>query len=139
MIQSRSVVGSVAGHGYYRPFLLEQLHQTLFIRRTGTGHDFKIHHTVQCFLITQLGESNSGDAIPLRIRFRIPKTDLTCDFRSGSRSITGLLPWFPRPLLPLSPAGSAVPQAESVLLTVSTFPSPAVPALHPVLPEAVPG
>ena len=89
MIQSRSVIGSVAGHGYYRPFLLEQLHQTLFIRRTGTGHDFKIHHTVQCFLITQLGESNSGDAIPLRIRFRIPKTDLTCDFRSGSRSITG--------------------------------------------------
>ena len=89
MIQGRCIVRTVSGYGDYGSFLLEQLHKTLLICRAGTRHDFEVHHTVQRLFVTQFGKGNTGDTIPVGIRFRLPQSDLTGNFRRSSRCVTG--------------------------------------------------
>lgn len=89
MIQGRGVVCSVSGYGHYRFFFLEQLYQALLVRRTGTGHDFQVHNSVECFLVAEFGKCNAGDSVLFGICFRIPKTYLACYFGRCPRSVSG--------------------------------------------------
>ena len=89
MVQSRRIICSVSGYGYYRSFLLEQLHKALFVCRTGTRHNFQIHYPVKCFFITQFCKSNTSDTIPVGVGFRLPKTYLTSNLGCSPRSVAG--------------------------------------------------
>ena len=86
MVQCRSIIRTVSCYRYHRTFLLQQLHQTLFICRTRTRHYFQIHHTVKRFFICQFCKGSSCYPVTFRI-FRFPQTNLTCYFRSRTRCI----------------------------------------------------
>ena len=76
-VQRRSIIRAVTRHSHYRTFLLQQLHQTLFVCGACTRHYLQVHHTVQCLLIRQFGKCSSRNAVLFRI-LRFPQTNLAC-------------------------------------------------------------
>ena len=86
MVQGRSVVRSVASHGYHGSFLLEQLHEALLVRGTGARHNLQVQYTVQGFFIGQGGKVGTGNAVAFRV-FGLPQAYLASNLGCRARRV----------------------------------------------------
>src|SRR5574344_775889 len=65
IVECWRIIGTVAGYSHHLTVLLEQLHQSLFVSRTGATHHFELLHTQVSLLVAQCGKVRTSDTVPL--------------------------------------------------------------------------
>src|SRR5574344_1610125 len=65
IVECWRIIGTVAGYSHHLTVLLEQLHQSLFVSRTGATHHFELLHTQVSLLVAQCGKVRTSDSVPL--------------------------------------------------------------------------
>ena len=81
------IVGAVARDGHHLTLLLQSLHESLLVHRTGAGDDFKVENALFEFGIGECGKLGPRNLAP-RIVAGLPQTDLPPYFAGCSRRVS---------------------------------------------------